>query len=55
MKNKYREKFGVNPKNFTENGKIIYPVKTLVTKGKCKNGQNKGDRVFLRAKEWSVF
>jgi len=50
MKNKYKEKFGSNPKNFTTENGIIYPVKTLVTKGKCKNGRNKGDRVFLRAK-----
>lgn len=51
MKVKYREKFGTNAKNLTNSlGQFIYPVKTLVAKGKCKNGQNKGSLIFRRAK-----
>ena len=51
MKQKYREKFGSNPKNFTTKaGEIIYPVKTLLAKGKCRTGQNKGSTIFRRAK-----
>ena len=51
MKQKYREKFGSNPKNFTTNeGITIYPVKTLLAKGKCRTGQNKGSTIFRRAK-----
>lgn len=43
MKMKYKEKFGTVAKNLTDNnGNIIYPVKTLVAKGRCKNGENKG-------------
>ena len=51
MKSKYREKFGSNVKNFTTSDNIIlYPVKTLVTKGKCKNGLRKNEVLFRRAK-----
>ena len=40
---KYKEKFGTVAKNITDsNGTVIYPVKTLVAKGRCKNGENKG-------------
>ena len=40
---KYKEKFGTVAKNLTDNnGNIIYPVKTLVAKGRCKNGEHKG-------------
>ena len=43
MKMKYKEKFGTVAKNLTDsNGNVIYPVKTLVAKGRCKNGENKG-------------
>ena len=43
MKMKYKEKFGTVAKNLTDNnGNIIYPVKTLVAKGRCKNGEHKG-------------
>ena len=56
MKQKYREKFGSNPKNFTTvDGETIYPVKTLLSRGKCRVGQNKGDTIFRRAKVWLVF
>jgi len=51
MKSKYREKFGSNVKNFTTSENLLlYPVKTVVTKGKCKNGQNKNEVLFKRAK-----
>lgn len=56
MKQKYREKFGSNPKNFTtDDGQTIYPVKTLLSRGKCRVGQNKGDTIFRRAKVCLVF
>ena len=43
MKMKYKEKFGTVAKNLTDNnGNMIYPVKTLVAKGRCKNGEHKG-------------
>ena len=52
MKSKFREKFGGNAKNFTNEKNVhMYPVKTLVTKGKCKNGKNKNQLVFRRAKD----
>ena len=50
MTTKYREKFGINVKNFTSTEVQIYPVKTLVTKGRCRRGPNKKDMIFRRAK-----
>ena len=56
MKTKFQEKFGyksdfsnlITPVNST--GEQIYPVKTLVAFGRCKNGEKKGQLVFKRAK-----
>ena len=49
---KYKEKFGTVAKNLTDNdGNIIYPVKTLVAKGRCKNGENKGR---FQSKFWKI-
>ena len=50
MKTKFEEKFGTDFSKFNSTGAEIYPVKTLVAFGRCKNGEKKGQLVFKRAK-----